>query len=120
MSQIKLPVDVHLAVGSDGMMLVIGGLILKTSAAQLEEVLMEKPLKNGRRKAKVKEKPSAKGTKASSDKAAERRAAGLCRFCSKKATKGKRVCKEHLAVYQQRAADALALKNPPAALRKVA
>jgi hypothetical protein len=49
--QLHLPVDVHLAVGSDGKMhLIVGGLIKPCNSEDLTQILRGEPLKQGRKK----------------------------------------------------------------------
>lgn len=94
---LKLPVDVHVASGNDGLALVIGGLILPLTAAQLAEVLgAGEPIAQGKRRKEVKPSPAADPL------TAWRRAkekSGLCAWCPKdkpsKALKGRRLCRRH-------------------------
>jgi len=117
----KLNVDVHVAAGDDGMMLVVGGLIRPLSGGELEEILRGKPLKNGRRKqSKEGKKPASKpAAKDAGDKQTawrkKKAKAGLCQWCPsskpRKAAPGKRLCKEHAQQASERIADARAQRK---------
>ncbi len=126
--QLKLPVDVHLAVGDDGkMMLLIGGLIKPVKPDELRDVLREKPLKRKRSSEEPREpkltangktigRPrKAKGPIPSSADARKRRAAkGLCSWCDNKPVKGKKICADHL-VGARKAAEKARLSKKKAA-----
>lgn len=124
--QIKLPVDVHLAVGNDGkMILLIGGLMKSVKPDELRDVLSEKQMKQrgkraaeeapaltkngkklGRPRKDAKQKPAkAKANAASSNSVQRRLANGTCAWCDNKPAKGKKLCANHL-VGARKAAEA--------------
>ncbi len=93
--QVKVPVDVHVAVGDDGqMMLVVGGLIRRISGDEFVAVMSSKPLANGRRREPA---PKPAPTKAAGYVGGPHPKEG-CRFCGKKRAPGKKVCPTHLAI----------------------
>lgn len=96
----KLNVDVHVAAGSDGLMLVVGGLISPLTGQQLEEILRGKPLKT--KGTKQVPKPAAKTVKAHGNTG--------CRYCGKRTVKGKRLCADHMKSAIASAAKARAAK----------
>ncbi len=103
---LKLPVDVHLAVGEDGsMMLLTGGHAAKLKPDELADVLRGKPLKNGPRLPKPAAKPIAKAELTFAEKRAKHAKAmnkkGLCTWCGEKAKPGKKLCGSHLLVLQK-------------------
>lgn len=103
----KLDVDVHVAAGSDGMMLVVGGLIRPLTGQELESILSGKPLKQGKRARapkKTRMSPASHKRMASAAKEAfaKKAAAGICVWCEKKAASGKRLCAEHLKQARER------------------
>lgn len=98
---LKLPVDVHLAVGDDGsLMLLVGGFVVKLKAEQLADVMRGKALKNGPRASSS--KPVAKAELTFAEKRARhakaRNRQGLCTWCGEKAKPGKKLCGSHLLV----------------------
>lgn len=116
--QIKLPVDVHLAVGDDGkMLLLIGGLIRPCRPEELADVLSSKPLNHKKREPKKKlgrppkEKPT---NNHSADSRKKRSAKGLCSWCDNKPAKGKKLCTNHL-VGARKAAEAARVAKKRAA-----
>ena len=99
---LKLPGDVHLAVGDDGsLMLLVGGFVAKLKADELADVMRGKALKNGPRKARS-SKPAAKAELPFAEKRAKHAKAmnkkGLCTWCGEKAKPGKKLCGSHLLV----------------------
>ncbi len=117
--QIKLPVDVHLAVGDDGkMLLLIGGLIHSCKPEELADVLSSKPLKlRGKRRGRppksseAEKKPSGQH---SSSAVKKRLAKGLCAWCDHRPVKGKKLCSNHL-VGARKAAEAARIAKKRAA-----
>jgi hypothetical protein len=117
--QLKLPVDVHLAVGDDGSFaLVVGGLIVPISSDDFAKIVRNKPLENGRRKKastiSVAAAAAPKVSKPTTDWRAKRRAKGLCSWCDRKPAPGKKLCEQHLSGARKAAKNARVAKEKTA------
>lgn len=123
--QIQLPVDVHLAVGPNGkMVLLVGGLIRPCSSEDLAQILRSEPLKRSRKRINPQEETHTLSEEPMSPQArvmSERAKKGLCIRCEHKIVKGKKLCKHHLSLAQKHMADARAKikRTSPKKIRKI-
>lgn len=94
---LKLPVDVHLAVAHDGTFaLLVGGLDVTIKPTDLSTVMGGKPLRNGPRPR------SGPGSR-------------MCRYGDARAMAGKKLCRKHQAIAVKSVAKARAAKKAAAA-----
>lgn len=104
---LKLPVDVHLAVGADGSFaLLVGGLDVTIKPTDLPSLMAGKPLTNG---------PRTRGPGVfPSGKRMGRPPTKMCRYGDAKAVPGKKLCHKHQLVAVKSAAKARAAKKASA------
>jgi hypothetical protein len=96
---LKLPVDVHLAVSPDGSLaLLVGGLDVAIKPTDLPSLMSAKPMRNGPRTF-------------ASGKRMGRPPARMCRYGDAKAAPGKKLCPKHQAIAVKSVAKARAAKK---------